>query len=60
MDALRRSYEASAEVGSLAVVVDAENDRAAGFYRSYGFLGFVDQPAKLFLPMSTIGSLFRK
>lgn len=60
MDALQRSYEASAEVGSVAVVVDAENDRAVGFYRSYGLIDFPDHRAKLFLPMSTIRALVRK
>jgi GNAT superfamily N-acetyltransferase len=60
VDALTRSFEASAEVGSLAVVVEAENEGAVGFYRSYGFVDFPDHPDRLFLPMATVRSLVRK
>ena len=58
MDALRRAFNNTATVGSIAVVVEAENEKARSFYLSYGFLSFPDQPGKLFLPMRTINKLF--
>ncbi len=58
MDALRRAREASREVASVAVVVDAQDDNAATFYRRYDFIPFADQANRLFLPMATIERLF--
>lgn len=58
MDALRRSLEASRDVASVAVVVDAKDDAAVSFYRRYGFVRFADQPRRLFLPMAAIEALF--
>jgi ribosomal protein S18 acetylase RimI-like enzyme len=57
LDALRRSLASTFEVGSLAVVVEAEHETAVEFYRSYGFIQFPDRPDKLFLPMQTIRRL---
>ena len=59
MDALHRSGQASREVASVALVVDAKNDQAAGFYQRYDFIPLLDPPSRLFLPMSTIEKLFR-
>ncbi|NDE18978.1 MAG: GNAT family N-acetyltransferase, partial [Alphaproteobacteria bacterium] len=28
------------------------------FYKSYGFIQFIDNPNKLFLPMNTIAKIF--
>lgn len=58
MDALHRSSRASRQVASLAVIVDAKDERAVAFYRHYEFLPFADQPTRLFLPMSVIEKLF--
>ena len=58
MDALKRSLANTREVGSVAVVVEAENANAIKFYRSYGFIQFSDRPDKLFLPMQTIKEMF--
>jgi len=58
MDALRRSSQASRQVASLAVIVDAKDERAVAFYRRYEFIPFADQPARLFLPMSVIEKVF--
>jgi len=58
MDALRRALEASREVASVAVVVDAKDENAATFYRRYEFLLFADAPSRLFLPMGVIAELF--
>jgi GNAT superfamily N-acetyltransferase len=58
MDALRRSLQATAEVASYAVVVDAINESARSFYEQYGFCAFPDQKLRLFLTMKTIADLF--
>ena len=58
MDALHRSWQASRQVASVAVVVDAKDNRAVEFYTRYDFTPFVDLPTRLFLPMSVIEQLF--
>jgi len=58
LDALKRCFATTSEVGSLAVVVEAENEKAIQFYQSYGFIRFPDHGDKLFLPMPTIRALF--
>jgi GNAT superfamily N-acetyltransferase len=58
MDALHRALEASREVASVAVVVDAKNESTAAFYRRYGFIPFADEEYRLFLPMATVERLF--
>jgi len=58
MDALHRSWQASRQVASVAVVVDAKDSRAVEFYTRYNFTPFVDPPIRLFLPMSVIEQLF--
>lgn len=57
MDALRRSLDASRQLGSCGVVVDAKDEDAAAFYRKYGFLDFPNT-RRMFLSMGTIGKLF--
>jgi ribosomal protein S18 acetylase RimI-like enzyme len=59
VDALRRALEATGQVASVAVAVDAKNAAAEAFYRRYGFVNFADQPHRLFLPMTVIAKLFR-
>ncbi len=58
VDALHRSLQASRQVASLALLVDAKDERAVTFYRHYEFLPFADQSTRLFLPMSVIEKLF--
>ena len=58
MDALHRSWQASRQVASVAVVVDAKDNRAVGFYTRYEFIPFDDLPTRLFLPMRVIEQLF--
>jgi len=57
MDALRRSYEASLEIGSLAVVVDPINQEAMEFYRKYDFTLLPDS-GKMMIGMKILGELF--
>ena len=53
-DALRRILTASSEVAVKVVLVDAKNERAADFYRHYGFRALNDMPMVLFLPIETV------
>jgi GNAT superfamily N-acetyltransferase len=56
--ALRRALTVSREVASLAVIVDAIDERAHAFYEHFEFLAFPDEPRRLFLPTATIARLF--
>lgn len=58
VDALRRSLEHSDQIGSMAVIVDAIDDRARAFYQHFDFVAFPEQPRRLFLPMASIAGLF--
>ena len=58
IDALRRALQATTEVASYAVVVDAINEHARSFYEQYEFCAFPDRKLRLFLPMMTIADLF--
>lgn len=58
MDALYRSLGGSRQIASAAVIVDAKDERAAGFYRKYGFLELPKIARRLFLPMATVEILF--
>lgn len=58
VDALRRSLEAAQQIAAMAVVVDAKDERAEGFYRHFDFRPFQQTPLRLFLPMGQIATLF--
>ena len=57
MDALKRSYFTSLQVGSMAVIVDPLDEEAVKFYERYDFILLPDS-GKMFLPMATIAQLF--
>lgn len=57
MDALKRSYFTSMQVGSMAVIVDPIDEEAVNFYGKYEFISLPDS-GKMFLPMATIANLF--
>ena len=58
LGALKRALEHSRQIASVAVVVDAKDERAVEFYRSYGFVELPEHPNRLFIPMQTIEELF--
>jgi GNAT superfamily N-acetyltransferase len=58
MDALARALQTAAHIGSMAVVVDAKNDRAEKFYKSFDFQVVQDEPRRLMLPMSVVAQIF--
>jgi GNAT superfamily N-acetyltransferase len=52
-DAVRRILTASKTLAVFAIVVDAKDERAAKFYKAYGFRAFPLEPRRLFLLTST-------
>jgi ribosomal protein S18 acetylase RimI-like enzyme len=60
IDALQKAFQNSAHVASWAVVVDAEDQEVAEFYRRYGFIPFPTRPNRLFLPMNSIQKTFEE
>ncbi len=56
MDALKKSLDSTKNIAAFAVVVDAIDEKAAAFYRKYGFMPLREN--RLFLPMKTIQQLF--
>jgi hypothetical protein len=49
----RRCLLASAEVGGIVLLIDAKNERVAGWYASYGAVPLLDSPLSLLLPLAT-------
>jgi len=50
----RRCILAASEVGGVALLIDAKNERAAKWYASYGAVPLLDAPLSLLLPLRTI------
>lgn len=57
INALKRAYQTTEQIASIAVVVDAIDNNAAKFYQKYGFIPFASQPTKLYLSMKAISLL---
>ena len=53
-NALQRALTVSLSDGVFAVLVDAIDDTAKGFYLKYGFIPLQDHPLTLILPLATI------
>lgn len=58
LDALYRSLLVSKTTASFAVVVDAIDDQAVGFYQRFEFQAFLDRPYRLFRTMANIAQAF--
>ena len=56
IDALKRCYEISESLGTIAVIVDPIDEKAQKFYDKYGFI-LLPTSKKMFLPMKTIKQL---
>ena len=56
----RRCLLAAAEVGGVVMVIDAKNEKVAGWYASYGAVPLLDAPLSLLLPLSTIEPALKK
>ena len=57
IDALKRSYEVSKEIGSFAVVVDPIDEKSEKFYEKYDFIKLPDSK-KMFISIKTLADLF--
>ena len=57
IDALKRSYEISKEMGSFAIVVDPIDRDAEAFYKKYDFISLPDSQ-KMFIAIRTLKDLF--
>jgi GNAT superfamily N-acetyltransferase len=55
----RRCLRVSAEVGGVALLIDAKNDAVAGWYASYGAVPLADAPLTLLLPLATVEAAMR-
>lgn len=52
LQAIEQAVEISNAGAGVAVAVDAKHEKAASFYRKYGFKGSPDEPLLLYLNMS--------
>ena len=57
MDALKRSYNNSLQIASMAVIVDPLDDEAIAFYNHFGFILLLDS-GKMFMPMAQLENIF--
>ena len=57
--AIKHYWKVAESVGGVALIVDAKDDRAADFYRHFGFQSFLTDPLKLFLPLGTVKQLLQ-
>ena len=53
IDAIARAFRA--DLVAFALVVDAQDDTAAAFYRHHGFVSFTSAPTSLYLPLAEAG-----
>jgi GNAT superfamily N-acetyltransferase len=54
-----RALGVAAEVGGVALAIDAKSTRAAKWYERFGALPLLDDPLKLVLPLATIANAVR-
>lgn len=54
VDGMKKSYQASKQIASVALLVEAIDERAAEFYQKFGFMNFQSSRQRLYLPMKTI------
>jgi hypothetical protein len=51
---------AAVEVGGVALVIDAKNERAAAWYASYGAVPLLNAPSTLLLPLAIVEAALKK
>jgi predicted GNAT family N-acyltransferase len=52
-DAIKRALAVDRSMAVWAILVDAKNQRAAAFYKNFGFMPFPSRPGRLFLLTAT-------
>jgi GNAT superfamily N-acetyltransferase len=55
-----RCIRVAQDVGGVALVIDAKNERAALWYQSYGALPMLDAPLSLVLPLATAADALKR
>jgi GNAT superfamily N-acetyltransferase len=55
-----RCLRVSSEVGGVALLVDAKNERVARWYAGHGALPLLDAPLSLVLPLSTVADALKR
>jgi GNAT superfamily N-acetyltransferase len=55
-----RCLRVARDVGGVALLIDAKNDRAARWYESYGALRLHDAPLSLVLPLATAADALKR
>jgi GNAT superfamily N-acetyltransferase len=56
-DALQRIRDLAAKIGIRLIIVDAIDQRARDFYVHFKFTEFLDEPGRLFMPISVVRKL---
>jgi GNAT superfamily N-acetyltransferase len=56
----RRCLLAAEQVGGVALLIDAKNERVAKWYESYGAIPLADKPLTLLLPLATVAQALEK
>jgi GNAT superfamily N-acetyltransferase len=51
-----RALSVAAQIGGVALAIDAKDRRAADWYERFGAVGLLDDPLKLILPLGTIAA----
>ena len=51
-----RALSVAAQVGGVALAIDAKHERAATWYRRFGAMSLLDDPLKLILPLETVAA----
>jgi hypothetical protein len=54
MDAMARCARVAADIGGVAIVVDASEESVTSFYERVGFSRFEPDSLKMFIPMATV------
>ncbi len=54
-----RALVVAAEVGGVALAIDAKDEKAARWYERFGALSLLDDPLKLILPLSVVADAIR-
>ena len=52
----RRALGVAAEVGGIALAIDAKDESAAAWYERFGAMRLLDDPLRLVLPLATIAT----
>lgn len=55
----QRCIQAAAEVGGVALLIDAKDERVSAWYQSYGALPTLDAPLSLLLPLATVAAALK-